>query len=105
MRAEWAAVIGLIASIGVAVIVIGMPAGMAGRAAVMGAAYGLFPIGWILLNVLFLYRLTVEQGAFEVLQRSIAQLTEDKRLQLVLIAFAFGRVLRGRGRLRHAGRG
>ncbi len=95
VRAEWAAVIGLIASIGVAVVVIGMPAGMAGRAAVMGAAYGLFPIGWILLNVLFLYRLTVEQGAFEVLQRSIAQLTEDKRLQLVLIAFAFGAFFEG----------
>jgi lactate permease len=95
VRAEWAAVVGLIASVTVAVVVIGMPAGMAGRAAIMGAAYGLFPIGWILLNVLFLYRLTVEQGAFEVLQRSIAQLTDDKRLQLVLIAFAFGAFFEG----------
>lgn len=95
VRAEWAAVLGLLASIAVAVVVIGMPAGMAARAAVMGAAYGLFPIGWILLNVLFLYRLTVEQGAFEVLQRSIVQLTDDKRLQLVLIAFAFGAFFEG----------
>jgi lactate permease len=95
VRAEWAAVAGLCASIGVAVFVIGMPAGMAARAAVMGAAYGLFPIGWILLNVLFLYQLTVEQGAFDVLRQSIAQLTADKRLQLVLIAFAFGAFFEG----------
>jgi len=95
LHAEWAAVVGLLASIAVAVFAIGMPAGMAVRAAVMGAAYGLFPIGWILLNVLFLYRLTVEQGAFEVLQRSIAQLTADRRLQLVLIAFSFGAFFEG----------
>jgi lactate permease len=95
VRAEWAAVAGLGASITVAVLAIGMPAGMAVRAAVYGAAYGLFPIGWILLNVLFLYRLTVEQGAFDVMQRSIAQLTTDKRLQLVLIAFAFGAFFEG----------
>src|ERR1035437_10441212 len=67
VRAEWAAVAGLGASIAVAVLAIGMPGGMAARAALMGAAYGLFPIGWILLTVFFLYRLTVEQGAFEVL--------------------------------------
>jgi lactate permease len=95
VRAEWAAVAGLAASIAVAVAAIGMPPGMAVRAAAYGAVYGLFPIGWILLNVLFLYRLTVEQGAFEVLQKSIAQLTTDKRLQLVLIAFAFGAFFEG----------
>jgi lactate permease len=95
VRAEWAALVGLGASIAVAVFAIGMPAGMAVRAAVFGALYGLFPIGWILLNVIFLYRLTVEQGAFGVLQRSIAQLTTDKRLQLVLIAFSFGAFFEG----------
>jgi len=95
VRAEWAALAGLAASVAVAVAAIGMPAGMAARAALTGAAYGLFPIGWILLNVLFLYRLTVEQGAFDVLQRSIAQLTTDRRLQLVLIAFAFGAFFEG----------
>ena len=95
VRAEWAALVCLGASIAVAVFAIGTPAGMAARAAVFGALYGLFPIGWILLNVIFLYRLTVEQGAFDVLQRSIAQLTTDKRLQLVLIAFAFGAFFEG----------
>jgi lactate permease len=88
-------VVGLCASIAVAVFAIGMPAGLALRAALLGAAYGLFPIGWILLNVIFLYRLTVEQGAFEVLHRGIGQLTADKRLQLVLIAFAFGAFFEG----------
>jgi lactate permease len=95
VRAELAAVVGLGASIAVAVFAIGMPGGLAARAALLGAAYGLFPIGWILLNVIFLYRLTVEQGAFEVLHKSIGQLTSDKRLQLVLIAFAFGAFFEG----------
>ena len=95
VRAEIAAVAGLLASLSVAVFAVGMPAPMAARAAVMGAAYGMFPIGWILLNVLFLYQLTVEQGAFDALQKSIAQLTTDKRLQLVLIAFAFGAFFEG----------
>jgi lactate permease len=95
IRAHWAALAGLGAALLVAVFAIGMPAGMALRAAALGAAYGLFPIGWILLNVLFLYRLTVDRGAFGVLQRSIVHLTADRRLQLVLIAFAFGAFFEG----------
>jgi lactate permease len=95
VRAHWAALAGLAMSAAIAVFAIGMPAGMAVRAALFGAAYGLFPIGWILLNVLFLYQLTVECGGFEVLQKSIAQLTGDRRLQLVLIAFCFGAFFEG----------
>jgi lactate permease len=95
MRAHWAAVIGLCASLAVAVFAVGMPASMAARAALFGAAYGLFPIGWILLNVLFLYQLTVDRGLFVVLQESIAHLTTDRRLQLVLIAFSFGAFFEG----------
>ena len=95
IRAHWAAIAGLVASVAVAVFVIGMPASMAWRAAAFGAAYGLFPIGWILLNVLFLYQMAVEQGAFGALQRSITHLTGDRRLQLVLIAFAFGAFFEG----------
>jgi lactate permease len=95
IRAHWAALAGLGAALLVAVFAIGMPAGMALRSAALGAAYGLFPIGWILLNVLFLYRLTVDRGAFGVLQRSIVHLTADRRLQLVLIAFAFGAFFEG----------
>ena len=95
VRAHWAALAGLAMSLAVAVVAIGMPAGMAVRAALFGAAYGLFPIGWILLNVLFLYQLTVDRGAFRVLQRSIVHLTGDRRLQLVLIAFCFGAFFEG----------
>jgi L-lactate permease len=54
-----------------------------------------FPIGWIILNVIFLYRLTVEKGWFEVLQRSIAGITPDRRLQLLLIAFCLGAFFEG----------
>ena len=95
VRAHWAALAGLVFSLAVAVLAIGMPAGMAVRAALFGAAYGLFPIGWILLNVLFLYQLTVDRGQFAVLQQSIAHLTADRRLQLVLIAFCFGAFFEG----------
>ena len=95
VRAHWAALAGLAMSLAVAVLAIGMPAGMAARAALLGGAYGLFPIGWILINVLFLYQLTVDTGGFAVLQRSIAHVTDDRRLQLVLIAFCFGAFFEG----------
>ena len=95
VRAHWAAVAGLIGATVVAITAIGMPAGLALRAAAFGAAYGLFPIGWILLNVLFLYQLTVDRGLFAVLQQSIAHVTTDRRLQLVLIAFCFGAFFEG----------
>jgi hypothetical protein len=60
------------------------------RASILGAVTGFFPIGWIVLNVIFLYRLTLEKGAFETLQTTIGGLTNDRRLQLLLIAFSFG---------------
>jgi lactate permease len=95
VRAHWAALAGLVAALLVAIVGIGMPMGLALRAAAYGAAYGLFPIGWILLNVLFLYQLTVGGGQFAVLQRSITHVTTDRRLQLVLIAFCFGAFFEG----------
>jgi lactate permease len=72
-----------------------MPAGMSLRATVLGVATGFFPIGWIVLNVIFLYRLTVEKGAFETLQTTIGGVTTDRRLQLLLIAFCFGAFFEG----------
>ena len=72
-----------------------MPARMAGATAVYGMAYGLFPIGWIVLNVIFLYQLTVEAGRFEVLKHSLTGITQDRRLQLLLIAFSFGAFFEG----------
>ena len=68
---------------------------MAGLAAVYGAAFGLLPIGWIILNVIFLYQLTNEKGEFEVLQRTIRAITDDRRLQLLFIAFCFGAFFEG----------
>src|SRR6185312_7512330 len=85
-----AALCGLAAALAVAIGIIGMPGGMAARAAALGAAYGLLPIGWIVLNVIFLYQLTEERGVFITLQRAIAGVTSDRRLQLLLIAFCFG---------------
>lgn len=93
--AHWAAVAGLAAALAVAVFAIGMPAPMAVAAAGMGAAYGLFPIGWIVLNVIFLYRLSSRAGYFAALQGSIGGVTADRRLQLVLIAFSFGAFFEG----------
>jgi lactate permease len=95
VRAHLAAVLGLLAAIVVAVFIVGMPAGLALRAATLGAAYGLFPIGWIVLNVIFLYRLTLEKGRFDALRDSVAGVTADRRLQLLLIAFAFGAFFEG----------
>src|SRR3546814_7306483 len=72
-----------------------MPAPMAGAAAVYGAAFGLLPIGWIILNIIFLYRLTEQSGQFNILRDSIAGITPDKRLQLLFIAFSFGTFFEG----------
>ena len=61
----------------------------------LGAGYGLFPIGWIVLNVIFMYQLTVEAGQFEVMKQSLTGITQDRRLQLLLIAFSFGAFFEG----------
>src|SRR3954469_8204806 len=93
--AHAAALAGLGVALIVAVGVIGMPAPMAGRAGILGAAYGLLPIGWIVLNVMFLYRITEERGVFVALQKAIMNITTDRRLQLLLVAFCFGAFFEG----------
>jgi lactate permease len=95
LKAHIAALLGLTASFLISVFEFGMPAQMSVLSALYGAAYGLMPIGWIILNVIFLYQLTLEKGHFKVLQNSIANVTEDRRLQLLLIAFAFGAFFEG----------
>jgi lactate permease len=72
-----------------------MPAEMAGKTALLGGLFGLLPIGWIVVHVIFLYRLTKEKGEFQVLQDSLTTITQDQRLQLVLIAFSFGAFFEG----------
>lgn len=95
MKAHIAAVLGLIVALIVAVVGFGMPTDKAGITAVYGAAYGLLPIGWIILSVIFLYRLTEQTGQFNILRDSIAGLTPDRRLQLLFIAFSFGAFFEG----------
>nr|WP_298726004.1 L-lactate permease [uncultured Steroidobacter sp.] len=95
MKAHVAALLGIASSLAIAIVAFGMPTGMATRAAAFGAAYGLMPIGWIILNVIFLYRLTEQRGQFRILQDSIAGITPDRRLQLLLIAFGFGAFFEG----------
>jgi lactate permease len=79
----------------IAVVVYRMPASAATAAAVFGGAYGLFPIGWIILNLIFLYDLTVRRGTFAVLRGSLAAVAPDPRVQVILIAFSFGTFFEG----------
>jgi lactate permease len=95
VKAHVAAVIALVAAIVIAVVAFTMPADLAIRASILGIAVGFFPIGWIVLNVIFLYRLTVEKGVFATLQQTIGAVTADRRLQLLLIAFSFGAFFEG----------
>ncbi|MCE4226417.1 L-lactate permease [Methylobacterium sp. C25] len=97
VKAHIAAVIALVIALLVAIVGFGMPTGLAGRAAILGMVTGFFPIGWIILNVIFLYRLTVEKGWFAILQQSVAGITSDRRIQLLLVAFAFGAFFEGAG--------
>jgi lactate permease len=95
MPAHWAAILGLISALFVAIVIFGMPVATAGWAAADGALFGLLPIGWIVLNIIFLYQLTLHKGYFKILQDSIGGVTEDRRLQLLLIAFSFGAFFEG----------
>ena len=95
VKAHIAAVVALVVANLVAIVIFTMPADMSLRATVLGAVTGFFPIGWIVLNVIFLYRLTVNRGVFQTLQTTIGGVTEDRRLQLLLIAFSFGAFFEG----------
>jgi len=95
VKAHIAAVVALIVANLIAIFIYTMPAAMSVKASLLGVVVGFFPIGWIVLNVIFLYRITVETGRFELLKRAIGGVTEDRRLQLLLIAFAFGAFFEG----------
>ena len=95
LAAHVAAVIGLLASLAAAIAVFHMPARMALTTTVYGAGYGIFPICWIILPVIYLYQLTVRTGRFEALEKTLTQITDDSRLQLLLIAFALGAFFEG----------
>jgi len=95
VKAHWAAIMGLVLAWAIAVFVYGMPAATATSAAVYGAAFGLLPIGWIILNAIFVYDITVKTGKFEVVKETIGGLAGDRRIQVLLIAFAFGAFIEG----------
>ncbi len=95
-RPAWiASLCGLGAALAVAIGAYGMPGTMLAGAVTYGAAFGLFPIGWIVFWAIMLYRITVDTGNFEILKDSIGGLTSDHRLQALLIAFAFGAFIEG----------
>jgi lactate permease len=95
MKAHYSALLGLATSLICSIWIFGMPASIAAKTVVLGAGYGLLPIGWIILNVIFMYQLTCEAGLFKVLQESLTGITQDRRLQLLLIAFSFGAFFEG----------
>jgi lactate permease len=97
LKAHLAALIGLVATLGIAIAVYHMPVRLALTTTVYGAGYGLFPICWIILPVIFLYQLTVKTGRFGALKESLTNITDDGRLQLLLIAFALGAFMEGAG--------
>src|SRR5215210_1325392 len=95
-KPSWmAAIAGLISAIAVAMGVYAMPLGLVLSATAFGAAFGVFPICWILFWAMVLYRITVDTGNFSIIKDSIGSLTGDRRLQALLIAFAFGAFIEG----------
>jgi lactate permease len=95
LRIHLSALTGLAVALAVALWVFGMPWKATLGAAVLGAGFGLFPVGWIILNVIFLYQLTVKRGLFDVLRQSLAAVAPDPRVQVILIAFSFGAFIEG----------
>src|SRR5438093_5424639 len=95
IRIHFAALLGLGVALAIALGVYRMPVRLATAAAIFGGAYGLLPIGSIILNLIFLYHLTVKAGLFEVLRNSLSRLAPDPRIQVILIAFSFGAFFEG----------
>lgn len=95
VRAHLAALCGLLTALALAVFVFGMPAASALASAGFGAAFGLFPIGWIVLNAVFVYQLAVDTGGFDRMRQQVAGLSGDRRIQSLLIAFSFGAFVEG----------
>ncbi len=93
MKAQWAALISLGMAIAVALIIYGMPADQTGLSALEGAAFGLFPIMWIVVMAIWVYNMTVETGHFAVLRRSFGAISDDLRVQAVIVAFCFGALM------------
>lgn len=95
LRAHWAAILALLSAMVLAYLVWGMPAKPTLGATTFGLAFGLWPISWIVLSAIFLHNITIEAGAFDTFRHSLAGLTEDRRVQALIVAFAFGALIEG----------
>ena len=95
MKGHWAAIIATSLAVGVACIAYGMPMQYAGLSVVYGALFGLFPVSWIVITALFIYNMSVKTGQFEVVKNSLATISDDRRMQALLIAFSFGAFIEG----------
>src|SRR5690349_660868 len=93
MKAWLASLISLVVAVVLAVAVYSMPLADALNSGLLGAAFGFFPIMWIVINAIWVYNLTVETGHFDVLRRSFASISDDQRVQAILIAFSFGALM------------
>lgn len=95
MKGHWAAIIATTLAVVVACVVYGMPGRHAGLSVVYGALFGLFPVCWIVITALFIYNMSVKTGQFEVIKNSLATISDDRRMQALLIAFSFGAFIEG----------
>src|ERR687891_2257980 len=93
MAAQWASLITLAVALVIAVLVYGMPVGLALNSTLLGICFGLFPIVWIVINAIFIYNVIVDTGFFDTIRDSLAGVSNDRRIQVVLIAFVFGALL------------
>jgi lactate permease len=93
MAAQWASLITLAVALVIAVVVYGMPIGLALNSTLLGICFGLFPIVWIVINAIFIYNVIVDTGFFDTIRDSLAGVSNDRRIQVVLIAFVFGALL------------
>ncbi|MDR4945974.1 L-lactate permease [Neobacillus cucumis] len=95
MKGYTAGITTLLVALAVAIFAYKMPAGTAIMSASQGAVYGVLPIGWIIITSVFLYKLTVKTGQFDIIRNSVLSITDDRRLQALLVAFSFGAFLEG----------
>ena len=93
VAAQWASLATLAVALVIAILVYGMPVELALNSTLLGAAFGMFPIVWIVINAIFIYNVIVETGHFDTIRDSLAGISNDRRIQVVLIAFVFGALL------------
>ena len=95
MKGQFAAIGGTSLALLIAIFVYGMPVDLAALSTLYGGAFGLFPVCWIVITALFIYNMSVKTGQFEVIKNSLASISDDRRLQALLIAFSFGAFIEG----------